>query len=269
MMNKTQIINNLKIAYLDNEVNSNISIVFVHGNSLNSQTFNKQFNNSKLNKYRLLALDMPGHGNSDQANNYSVPLFVNTIVDFCKALNLKNFILAGHSLGGHFSIQSIPELVSCIGTFIFGTPPVKLPLNLDDAFLPHPVMPLLFKKDLNYEDIDLLAKSLSYSQHQKIIKTCITTTHNNVREQLLLSIQNGDMVDEANIIENINIPIALLSGKEDAFVNTDYINSLPIPSLWQKKLILIEASSHSPHFENPEVFNTFLNDFVKTCSINS
>ncbi|MEW4922786.1 alpha/beta hydrolase [Algibacter sp. 2305UL17-15] len=268
MKKKNITIKSLKIAYFDNDVTSSIAIVFVHGNSSSGQGFKNQFNNPNLNNYRLVALDLPGHGNSDSSTNYSVPLFVNTIVEFCNALKLANFIIVGHSLGGHFTIQSLPRLNNCIGALVFGTPPVKKPLNIDEAFLQHPVMPLLFKKDLNYEDLDLFTKSLTNNKNVQFIKKEIKTTDSNFREQLARSIQNGDMPDEVAIIESLNIPIALLCGKGDVVVSIKYINSLSIPTLWKNELILIEKTSHYPQLEAPELFGTLLLQFIDGCHKN-
>tara|TARA_R110000868_G_scaffold258149_2_gene515491 strand:+ start:368 stop:1171 length:804 start_codon:yes stop_codon:yes gene_type:complete len=266
MKKKNLKLNDINIAYLDNEANAEIAVVFIHGNSLSSESFKNQFKDDELNNYRLLALDLPGHGNSGHLPHYSIPLFVNTIANFCKTIALKKFVIVGHSLGGHFTIQSLPRLTDCLGAFICSTPPVTSPLNLKSAFLTHPIMPLLFKKDLNDADMDLFAESLSNNEHGAFLKKSLKTTHNKVREQLMASIQNGDMADEVEILEQLTIPIALLCGREDLFVNTDYIESLSIPSLWKNKLILIEEASHCPHLEHPEVFNTALVSFITFCS---
>ena len=57
-----------KIAYYDNKVN-NQALVFVHGNSLSSETFlhqlkDEKFNNSERFRNRLIALYLPSQGNS-------------------------------------------------------------------------------------------------------------------------------------------------------------------------------------------------------------
>ncbi len=258
-------IKSLKIAYLDNDIDSDKTLVFIHGNSMNSKSFKNQFGCSELNEFRLLALDLTGHGDSENTDTYSVIKFVDVISSFFINLKLKNFIIVGHSLGGHFAIQSLPKLIGCIGAFIFGTPPIKIPLNLDEAFLPHPVMPLLFKKDLNDDELNLFAKSLTSINNESYIKESIKTTDTNFREQLVLSIQNGDMVNEAAILETLNYPVALICGRNDVLVNTDYIQNLSVPSLWKNKVAIIEDASHCPNLENTEVFNMVLIEFAEYC----
>lgn len=265
MKKYTKRINNLKIVYLDNEISSDVTIVFVHGNSLNFNSFKNQYVDSDLSKNRLIALDFPGHGASDKATNYSVPLLVTTIAGFCNTLELKKFVIVGHSLGGHIAIQALPKLKKCIGAFIFGALPVKLPLNLDEVFLPHPVMPLLFQKRLSDNELDMFAKSISFNIHTTFLKETIKATDTSFREQLAISIQNGDMLNEASIVENLTIPIGLILGSEDAIINKNYFEKLSIPTLWQNKLIVLPNGSHCLHVENPNLFNKFLNNFIIHC----
>ena len=55
------------------------AVVFVHGNSLSSESFRDQFESELAEKYRLIAFDLPGHGQSsparNPANDYSGPGF--------------------------------------------------------------------------------------------------------------------------------------------------------------------------------------------------
>ncbi|MFV9550475.1 alpha/beta fold hydrolase [Algibacter sp. PT7-4] len=261
MKNKSQIINNIKIAYLDNESKSKITIVFVHGNSQSVKSYNNQLNNTELNTYRLIALDLPGHGKSASVNNYSIPLFINTLATFCNTLQLKNYIIVGHSLGGHFTIQALPKLSHCIGAFIIAASPVSIPLNIANAYLPNALMSLLFKKDLTDKEISLFANSLT--TNSSIAKKDIKNTDAKFREHLATSIENGDMLNEVDILEKTTIPIAIIVGENDALINTNYIKTLNIPMLWGKNPLLIKNALHSPQTDTPKQLNTILTNFIK------
>jgi len=53
------------------------------------------------NYYRVIALDLPGHGLSDKPDiPYTIDNLTNFLKDFVTAMKLENFYLAGHSLGG-------------------------------------------------------------------------------------------------------------------------------------------------------------------------
>ncbi|MDD4976223.1 MAG: alpha/beta hydrolase [Bacteriovorax sp.] len=141
-------INDHKISYYDN-CSDGQSIIFIHGNSHNGKNFWKQFSEPLLSKFRLIAIDLPGHGNSspdftDEA--YSLSCYANTLQSFVEELGLNNSLFVGHSLGGHILLEGISKL-NAKGLLIYGTPPIGIPLN-PSVFLPHPDFKLFFKGEL-------------------------------------------------------------------------------------------------------------------------
>ncbi len=75
------------------------------------------FNIPPLSKrYRVYAIDLPGHGLSDKPQNYYNTAFaIESANDIMKALGVTHAALIGHSLGGAVSINialSLPERVS-------------------------------------------------------------------------------------------------------------------------------------------------------------
>ena len=149
------------IAYYTNNKDNN-TILFLHGNSLSSATFKNQFEDEQLNRYNLLAIDFPGHGKSewseDKDKDYSLYGFRDVVVEVIKQLRIEDFIFAGHSLGGHVAIECLPFLPNCKGIMFWGTPPIKLPLDTSQLFLPNPDMGLFFKQDLSNEELSKLAE---------------------------------------------------------------------------------------------------------------
>jgi pimeloyl-ACP methyl ester carboxylesterase len=260
---KTIIINGMKIKYYDNEMASLKTLLFIHGNSSDANSFACQMVAKQFSEFRLVVLDLPGHGDSDPSNLYSIPFFSKAISDFAETLKLKNTIVIGHSLGGHFAIQAIKEFKGCIGLFLFGTGPLKLPLNFDEAFLPNPIMPLLFKKDLNAEEIKQFANSLTNEENSLGLIASISNTHNIFREHLMLSVSNGDLKDEIDILNTIEIPIVLCLGDHDTLVNRDYLEGLDIKNLWRDNVQIVEGTSHYVQIEAPELFNHLLESYLK------
>ena len=60
---------------------------------------------------RYLAIDLPGHGQSPYSISLepNIPTLAELVIQFCKALQLKNVILVGHSMG-HRIIQVVAAL---------------------------------------------------------------------------------------------------------------------------------------------------------------
>lgn len=107
------------------------ALVFIHGNSLSSKSFEKQLEDPFLKKYNIAALDLPGHGDSPIAANpsktYSVKGFVHDVSVFIESNFHESVILVGHSLGGHIALETAAMLPNIKGIFIFGAPPLGKP----------------------------------------------------------------------------------------------------------------------------------------------
>lgn len=60
---------------------------------------------------RYLAIDLPGHGQSPKSisREPNVPILAQLVIQFCEALQLKNVVLVGHSMG-HRIIQVVAAL---------------------------------------------------------------------------------------------------------------------------------------------------------------
>ena len=241
-------------------------IVFLHGNSLSSEAFKYQFQDVQLNKYKLLAIDFPGHGKSGWSENkekdYSLFGFRDAVVEIIQDLKIEDFIFAGHSLGGHVAIECLPQCKKCKGIMVWGTPPVTLPLDTSQLFLPNPDMDLLFKLDLSEEELAKLGKIILNDKKKDFIKEIIKQADPQFRSWFPQSLANGKLSDEVAILKSSGIPIAILHGKDDPLVNLDYLVQLDLPNIWKKKILLFENSEHSIQLDNSDEFNQILIKFA-------
>ena len=54
------------------------------------------------------------------------------------------------------------------------------------------------------------------------------------------------------------MPIAVLNGAEDPFINLDYLDSISFKNLWRGQCQRIVGAGHAPFLQNPAVFNEIL-----------
>ena len=149
---------------MDNENNA-LPVLFVHGNSLSSGTFEFQFADKQLNQnFRLIAPDLPGLGDSSNAgkpqDDYTLQGFYRLIVDFIRLINIKEAIFVGHSLGGHILMEAYNQIQSLLkGLVIFGAPPLMIPHPMELSHYENPAFELAFAENLNEDEIHQLAES--------------------------------------------------------------------------------------------------------------
>ncbi|MHA1987968.1 MAG: alpha/beta fold hydrolase [Promethearchaeota archaeon] len=232
------------------------TVLMIHGNSLSAKSYNKQINSSLGEKIHLIALDLPGHGDSLPANNprndYSVPGYSEVILALIIHLKLSDLLLVGHSLGGHIALETSELTPEIMGIFIFGTPPLGIPPAINEAFLDMRLIPsLIVRKGFEipqffFDDID--------------------NTDPNARKFLVRNTAKNNLKNEIEIVSNLKIPLAIIHGAHDELINLDYIKNLKIPTLWKNQILIIKDAGHSPQWETPDEFNSILEEFVKVMS---
>ena len=117
------------------------TLLLLHGNSTSARIFTYQLTSPKLvSRHRLLAFDLPGHGQSanaptDQQDEtlkatYTMSSYAQAALSLLQALSHPKttpLAILGWSLGGHIGIELIPLLASSgyqlRGVMLTGTPP--------------------------------------------------------------------------------------------------------------------------------------------------
>ena len=85
-------------------------ILLLHGTASSRAAFARQFGTTLAQQHRLLALDLPGHGDSDDATSvadYTLTALSETVAEFIGSMNLQRLVVCGWSLGGHIARELI------------------------------------------------------------------------------------------------------------------------------------------------------------------
>jgi esterase len=104
-VDKTVVVNGLKLHYLGWGDPSSPTLIALHGLRGHGHSWDS-FSEPMSGAYHILALDQRGRGDSDWApdGQYTSEAYVKDLEGFCEALQLRNFILMGHSMGGRNSM---------------------------------------------------------------------------------------------------------------------------------------------------------------------
>jgi pimeloyl-ACP methyl ester carboxylesterase len=204
--------------------------VLIHGNSSSSRAFSRQLEGALGERFRLVAVDLPGHGASDDANEpsaYSLPGHARAVRAVVDALQLGGAVFAGWSLGGHVALEMAPDLPSARGFVIFGAPPLAFPPAMANAFLPHPAMSFTFMEKAG-------------------------------RDQAAAYVAAWFKPGFADVPA-----FAVLHGPEDQLVNGGYFASVPMPTLWRGAVQTIAGAGHTPQWETPAAFDALVAAFIE------
>lgn len=103
---------NHKICYTD-EGHGNI-IVFLHGFLESCEIWN-DFSDALSDEFRIIAIDLPGHGRSDIIDSvHTMDLMADSVHGVLESLGTEKCLIVGHSMGGYVSLsfaEKYPEMI--------------------------------------------------------------------------------------------------------------------------------------------------------------
>jgi pimeloyl-ACP methyl ester carboxylesterase len=243
-------------------------VVFVHGNSASSGTWQGVLDGSFGQRFRCVAIDLPGHGDSEPAADssiYSLPGYARLVAEFAAGVGATDAVFVGWSLGGHIVLEAAPDLLQAAGFVIFGAPPVSSPADMASAFLPNPLLNVGFTAEVSPEDARAYAASFTAPGSTIPLDSSVADilrTDGAARASLMASIGAGQAADEVAIASSLPVPLAILHGDQEQLVSLPYIRQLAIPTLWRGSVQVIPGSGHAPHLEDQAAFEKLLTEFL-------
>jgi pimeloyl-ACP methyl ester carboxylesterase len=244
------------------------AVVFVHGNSSSARTWLPVLTGPFGRRFRCLAFDLPGHGQSAAAADpsaYSLPGYAAVLAGFTRACGAADAVIVGWSLGGHIALEAAPAMPAAPGYVIFGTPPVATAAQMADAFLPNPAMNVGFTAEVSPEMADDFAASFTAPGSALPLDEFtadILRTDGAARAGLFASVGEGRFTDELAIAAALGRPLAILQGEGEQLVNGGYLQQLSIPTLWRGRVQVVPGAGHAIHREATAAFTELLDQFL-------
>jgi pimeloyl-ACP methyl ester carboxylesterase len=242
-------------------------ILFLHGNSLNANIFHEQLHAPELQGYRLISLDLPGHGQSPAApGQYGLPALRAIVHEVVQLLDLEYALVVAHSLSGLLLYGLLPELPQLRGLMTVGAPPVSTAADVQAAFRADETVMLYYTPEVTATQIDRMARyalrPAASDAEVRRLAAAIERTDGPFRPELGASLAAGELADEVGYVATTDVPLAFVAGSLDHALQLDYFESVAAPSRWGSPVHLIPETRHSPFVEDPTYFNRLLLDFA-------
>jgi len=257
---KTILYKNTKISYSDSGIGN--TIVLLHGFLENKKMW-LEYSNLFSEKYRVVAIDLLGHGESDCLGYvHKMEDNASAVNEVLEHLNIEKATIVGHSMGGYVGLafaelypEKIQKLVLLNSTSKEDSAEKKL--NRTRA---------IKAVKQNYVNFVSLAIANLFSENNRIrlaeeiekVKTEALKTP----LQGIIASQEGMKIrkDREELVRKNLFPILLILGKKDPVLN--YEESLSQIEDTTAELVSFE-DGHMSQIENKEALKTILLDFFE------
>ena len=242
-------------------------VLMIHGSGSSKDVFAKQFAHPMADEFRLIALDLPGHGQSSDAGDpktaYTLRGFADTVGEVIDQLGLSHVAVFGWSLGGHIAIELLHAHPAVAGLMLTGTPPVSHGLlAMLRGFHTGWDLLLTSKEHFTPREVERFGR-LCYGENvEPSFLDAIRRADGRVRTTVFKGLMRGEGADQKRVVEEATIPIAIVNGANEPFARLGYVNNLSYRTLWENRCQIIAGTGHAPFLEMPEVFNPLLAKFV-------
>jgi abhydrolase domain-containing protein 6 len=241
------------ISYLEREGEGE-TIVLLHGFAADKDNW-VRFTRQMPKEYRILAIDMPGHGDNsrDFDLTYDIEYIAHGFAKTIKALDLKRFHLAGNSMGGYVSkiyAAENPERIITLGLFdsagLLSPQPSDFQLALEKGD-----NPLIVN---SRDDFDRLMQFVFYKEPFLPWPMRSVVAHKYMsRGRFNQKMWNdiwGHREEALDLLPRLHLPVFIIWGDSDRIlhVSTIEVYQEHIP---HAETVILKNCGHSPMLERP------------------
>jgi non-heme chloroperoxidase len=244
-------------------------IVFIHGFSQSGLAWNRQMNSELADSYRLVAMDMRGHGLSDKPREGYADsrLWADDVQATIQALSLDHPILCGWSYGALVILDYLRhygEGEICGVNFVGGV----TKLGSDDAasvLTPDllRLVPGFFSVDAeeSVRSLDSLlhlcfAQNLSNEDRYRMLGYSVSVPPY-VRQALF-----SRSFDNDDLLPRLQKPVLVTHGTDDAVVKSAVIDQQMV-RIASARILMMTNAGHACFWNDAEVYNRYLQEFAE------
>jgi pimeloyl-ACP methyl ester carboxylesterase len=243
------------------------AIVLLHG-YLESLEIWDGFADELANKFRVIAIDLLGHGKSGTINGKAdVELMAESIKAVLDHLKVEKAIIIGHSMGGYAMLafaEMFPDRLLGIGLFHSITwadlPEKRLArdheIELVQQGMKHSFINANVQKGFADDNLDRLKDEV---EQAKIIGS-------GTSDEGIIAALNAmkSRKDRTFLLEKIQVPVLFVIGKKDNYIPFDKL--MQLTRLPEKKYVaILENSGHMGFIEEMEHGIDEIENFMQMC----
>lgn len=240
------------------------AILLLHGYLESSEVWNG-FEEKLISKFRVISVDLPGHGLSDVYGETHTMEFMATVLrELLDSLEIKKVFMTGHSLGGYVTLAFLELYHNYLsGYCLFHSQPFPDSPEAIDKRIREIAIVRAGKKDLMYPDNVIrmfassnLEKFSDALQRSKEIASKIPGDG-------IIAVLNGMMIRPSRVsfMEEGKVPCLWILGTMDNYIPCDLIRTkVKLPS--NARLVILTRSGHMGFIEEEDLSVNVISEFI-------
>jgi pimeloyl-ACP methyl ester carboxylesterase len=243
------------------------SVLLLHGSGFSKAVFKPLMSHPALAGYRVVAMDLPGHGQSENARQpaltYRISGFAAVVREVLVARALEGCVMLGWSLGGDIAMEFLAGELAISGLAVVGAPPVSAGI-------------LGRLQGYTLTGVSLAAKpKMTMAEAMRFESYCVgrsadgrfvadlQRTDPMMRPQLARSALTGMGSNQRKAILSTTLPLWLVAGAEDPLVRIAYLKRFAADCPERSKPWIVPGAGHAPFLDNTDEFATCFAAFIR------
>ncbi len=243
------------------------TIVFVHAASLSAEMWLDQLEESALQLYNLVAVDIKGHGRSERSTepdkDYTLSALGKDLAHFVSGL-ASDYVIVGMSLGTNLIAEAVPQLDKCKGVMLISPSIAGGTMTPDKFLIPFPASHVMFTDSPTNEEFEAYLHAAVGDLPEKYhhyARRAYFETDPALRKYLGMNLGSGGWADEIENLKALRPPICIVQGSAEQFVRCGYLEQAGF-NLWRKKIYYIGNAAHLVHWHRRDVVNKLIADYA-------
>ncbi|MCX7878317.1 MAG: alpha/beta hydrolase [Ignavibacteria bacterium] len=240
------------------------TIIFIHAFPLTEEMWKPQ-TEALRGEFRVITYDLRGFGKSDYGDgHFTIDMHVGDLISIIDTLNINKPVICGLSMGGYIVLRAIELYQNRFSGAILAC--TKSEADNNPAKIKRSDQMVLLKSGRKDEFTESFVNSalseVSISSKTEVVEFIKKI----ISEQKVESICAGLMslaarTDTTDSLEKIDIPLLIISGREDRLVPPEFSKIL-YGKTKNSEIVVINECGHFPNLEKPDEFNKSVRDYM-------
>lgn len=256
-------------------------VLFVHGLGSNAAFWQKQLTGSRLDDLRLIAVDLPGWGDSDQPDGpYTPSWYADHVVGLLDALSIDKAHIVGHSMGGQTALTVAlkhPDRTASLT--------LSAPAGIETFTPQEGALLRAFWTEDRLRDRTEEAARASYGfvfaqwddDVERLLQDRMALDRTSRVDGLIRAVQRsvGGMLDEPvhDRLSQVSVPTLYVYGAKDQMIPATALHPDLTPAkvaaeaarlIPDLRVVELTDAGHTPHHDAPEAFDRALLTFIRS-----